>query len=212
MVVAEDQASSIQLDTNLGTNVEPPPEAGWRETSSFDEVLFSSRSQCWRCGRIITQAGRLVGVHGRWWPYYGSWFQVYWDMALRPLKRDRCELYFHKPLGSKDFLCLSYVHSGARTSLSSFYLATLVLDEIARVKGSKAIVCNVTNHRISDRLMERWGWQAHCQKWRGRHFIKRFYGHYPKIAPYWRSRLTIDNDYGIAFGDPAATSNDADRS
>jgi hypothetical protein len=75
--------------------------------------------------------------------------------------------------------------------LSTFYAATLVLDEIARLRDANAIVCNVTNVRISDRLMRRWGWEEHCQQWMGRHFIKRFYGHFPDIPSSWRERLNL---------------------
>jgi hypothetical protein len=125
-----------------------------------------------------------------------------WDVNFRPLKSDRCELFYYQPLGSPGYLCLSYVRSGARTSLGSFYLATLALDAIARVRRTKAILCHVTNDRISDRLMHRWGWQPHCHHWKGRHYIKRFYGDYPEPAPHWRHRLGIDNDelgnYGTA--------------
>jgi hypothetical protein len=66
-----------------------------------------------------------------------------------------------------------------------------MLDEIARIKGAHAIVCHVTNGRISDRLLRRWGWEAHCLNWKGRHFIKRFYGRYADIPNHWRSRLML---------------------
>jgi len=121
--------------------------------------------------------------------------QVVWDMHVRPVRGDRCELFYHQPIGNPGYLSLSYVHSGARTSLSTVYLAGLVLDEIARLHRAHAIVCHVTNDRITDRLMQRLGWQAHCQQWSGRHFIKRFYGDYPDLSPHWRQRLMNDNQH-----------------
>lgn len=147
----------------------------------------------WRCGRIVTEAGRLLGVFGRRWPHYGNWLQVIWDLHFRPVERDRCEVFYHQPLASPKFLTLSYVHAGARTSISTLYLAALVLDEIARIRKADAIVSHVTNDRITDRLMQRWGWEPHCLKWRGRHFIRRFYGSYPDLPTHWRNRLAIDN-------------------
>ena len=74
----------------------------------------------------------------------------------------------------------------------TLYAASLVLDEVARLRRSQAIVCNVTNRRISDRLMQRWGWEEHCQQWSSRHFIKRLYGEYPEISSSWRERLRLD--------------------
>jgi hypothetical protein len=151
----------------------------------------SQQLEALRAGHVVVQGGRLVAVYARWWPYLGNHLRAAWDQRFRQSEIDRCELFFHAPLGSSQFLTLSYIHSGETTSLASVYAATLVLDEIARIKRSLAIVCNVTNDRISDRLLERWGWEAHCQSWSGRHFIKRFYGQYPQIAEIWKTRLTM---------------------
>lgn len=166
--------------------------AGW----GLPPVTHVARKHDWlarrRAGRIVTQDGKLRAVYGRWWPYGGNMLQVQWDLLFRTMPVDRCELFFHAPLACPNFLTLDYVHSGPSTSLSTFYAATLVLDEIAKIKRSAAIVCHVTNQRISDRLLERWGWQAHCPNWKGRHFIKRLYGQYAPIPSQWRTRLTLD--------------------
>lgn len=156
-----------------------------------DIVSDAARIASWRCGRIVTESGRLVGIYGRWWPHLGNWLQVLWDQHIRTAQRDRCTLFYHQPIQSPNYLTLSYIQSGARTSLSTFFLSTLVLDEIAKIRGADAIVCNVTNDRITNRLMERWGWQPHCLHWKGRHFIKRFYGNYSDLPPNWRERLVV---------------------
>lgn len=147
-----------------------------------------------RCGRIVAERGQLEAVYGRWWPYIGSLLQTWIDKRFRLVTSDRCELYYHAPLTSSKFLTLSYVRSGPKTSLSTFYASTLVLDEIARLRRANAIVCNVTNVRITDRLMQRWGWEEHCQDWAGRHFIKRLYGEYQTIKPFWRQRLRMGSE------------------
>lgn len=166
--------------------------AGWGMTpvtaiASSREVLRQRRA-----GRIVTRSGRLQAVYGRWWPYSGNLLRVQLDTLFPSSDEDRCELFYHVPSSAAGFVTLDYVHSGPRTSLASCYAATLVLDEIATLKQSNAIVCHVTNRRISDRLLTRWGWQAHCQHWKGRHFIKRLYGNYPAIPPHWRKRLCLD--------------------
>jgi hypothetical protein len=61
----------------------------------------------------------------------------------------------------------------------------IVLDEIARLKGSDAIVAEVRNLRISNRLLHRWGWESHLPTSRRRHYIKRFYGSYPDPHAAW---------------------------
>ena len=145
-----------------------------------------------RAGRIVTHAGRLVAVYGRWWPHAGNLLQVHWDQYWRSLPSDFCELYYHAPWSVPNYLTVDYVRSGRGTSLSSLYAATLALDAIAQVRQSAAIVCHLSNSRLSDRLLRRWGWQPHCEHWHGRHFIKRFYGQYPEIPAAWRQRLTVD--------------------
>jgi hypothetical protein len=144
-----------------------------------------------RAGQIVVQSGALVAVYGRWWPYLGNHLRAAWDQRFRQTEEDRCELFYHAAISSPQFLTLSYIHSGERTSVASVYAATLILDEIARLKRTLAIVCNVTNDRISDRALARWGWESHCHGWSGRHFIKRFYGEYPPISNSWRTRLTM---------------------
>ena len=143
----------------------------------------------WRAGCIATADGRLVRIERRWIPYKASRLRVWWDRSRRKTSRIECELFFHHARGNGDFLVLGYVRSHRRASLASFYCATLVLDEIARIKRCGAIVADVTNDRLSDRLLERWGWQRHCHSWRGRHFIKRFYGTYPAVPAAWVSRI-----------------------
>ncbi len=144
-----------------------------------------------RAGHIVVQHGQLVAVFGRWWPYLGNHLRAAWDQRFRQTSEDHCELFYHTAISSPQFLTLSYLHSGEKTSVSSVYAATLVLDEIARLKSSLAIVCNVTNDRISDRALARWGWESHCHAWTGRHFIKRFYGEYPPIPAIWKTRLRM---------------------
>lgn len=149
--------------------------------------LLASRSY----GRIVTENASLVGIYGRWWPYLGDMFQVALDQAFRNCKRDRCELYYHQAIGSPGFLTLSYIRSGPETRAATCYAAMLILDEVARIRNANALVANVTNSRITDRLAERWGWERHCLNWKGRHFIKRFYGVYPELPQGWRSKLSI---------------------
>ncbi len=146
-----------------------------------------------RQGCIVIRQSELSAIFGRRWAYTGNLLTVAIDSRLRRIERDVCELYYHESRWAPGFLTLDYIRSGPDTTLSTFYAATLVLDEIARLKKSSAIVANVTNSRISERLMERWNWQRHCLGWFGRHYIKRFYGQYPAIEPVWRERLGMES-------------------
>ncbi len=130
---------------------------------------------------IETVDGELRSVTLRPWPKMISWPEV-WPVRSRFHGRgqaDRCLLYYNQPRGMPQFLALKYVVSTAGTRYATFRAALQVLDAIAQIKQTDAIVCDAANTRLSDRFMERQGWEAHKpQRWR-RNFIRRFYGKYP---------------------------------
>jgi hypothetical protein len=138
-----------------------------------------------RYGVIEVAEGRLVGVHLRPWPKLVCLAGAAWlnDWLRRSTPSDRCWLYYNHPRTAPDYLSLMYVVSNRGGTLASLRGAARVLEEIARLKGSHAIVCEVRNARISERLLARWGWERHVAGSRRRHFIRRFYGHFPPPAP-----------------------------
>ncbi len=146
-------------------------------------------------GVIEIRNGQLHAIHFRPWPKIISTIEVYWlgNWTHRRLKSDRCLLYFNQPQGHREFLTLKYIVTSKSTSYRSFYQATVILDQIARIKNSDAIVTDVINRRISDRLLQRLGWTKHCLKRPGRPYIKRFYGQYPDNTWNPDEELTIAN-------------------
>ena len=105
--------------------------------------------------------------------------QVWWQGRFGRGDDEVCWLDYHQPWGMPRFLTLDYIHSGRRAGYRTFLGACHVLDEIARLRGAVAIVAHVSNASISDRLLQRLGWQRHLQHWSGRHWIRRFYEGYP---------------------------------
>jgi hypothetical protein len=101
----------------------------------------------------------------------------------RRCAEDRIRLYYNQPRRAANFLVLKYVQSGRKTTLATLVRGLAVLDEIARLKASDALLCDVSNRRISSRLLRRYGWEPHCPAWFHRHYIKRFYGVYPSRPP-----------------------------
>src|SRR3569623_414125 len=99
--------------------------------------------------------------------------------AHRRHQGDRCWLYYNLPRKHRNFLALKLVFSSQNATLASFHGALEVLEEVAQIKQIDALLCDVANTRISDRLLARWGWEPHKpQRWH-RNYIKRFYGEYP---------------------------------
>lgn len=134
-----------------------------------------------RYGVIEATAGTLRCIELRPLPKLISLPEV-WPVRWKFHGRgpaDRCRLYYNQPLGSPNFLALKYIVSTERTSYATFRAVLAALDVVAAIKRTDAIVCDAANIRLSDRLMQRWGWEPHKpQRWH-RNFIRRFYGEYP---------------------------------
>ena len=107
----------------------------------------------------------------------GIHFIGQWRHRHRP--GDSIRIFYDQPWRFPNFLALKYAESTAGTSMGTLTRALAVLDEIARLKHSDALLCDVTSGRITTRLLSRWGWEPHCPSWLHRHYIKRFYGVYP---------------------------------
>ena len=134
-----------------------------------------------RYGVIEVAGGSFVSLQLRPWPKLISIPEVIWmgKMANQTQRRDRCWIYYNQPMGHSRFLTLQYIVSSLGTTLRTFRASLIMLDEVARLKQIDAIVGDLTNNRISDRLLERWGWEHHLPNSRRRNVIKRFYGEYP---------------------------------
>ena len=138
-------------------------------------------------GVIEMLDGRLHGIHLRPWPKLVSASEValFGNGFHHRTEGNRCWLYYNQPRRVANFLALKYIVSSRHCTFKTFRGATIILDEIARLKRTDAIVCEVRNLRISDRLLKRWGWQQHLETSRHRHFIKRFYGQYGDPSAAW---------------------------
>jgi hypothetical protein len=135
-------------------------------------------------GVVEIAGGSLRAIHLRPWPKLLSLSEL-WPVRWRYHARgeaDRCLLFYNQPRRQPNFLALKYIVSTTGTSYRTFRAALVVLDAIAKLKRTDAIVCDVANLRISDRLLARLGWEAHKpQRWH-RNFIRRFYGTYPAVT------------------------------
>ncbi len=131
-----------------------------------------------RYGMIEVADGRLRRVVLRPFPKIVSIFEplVLGRWRHRCVPGDRVRIYYNQPLRHSNFLALKYAESTRGARYGSLVCAMAVLDEIARLKGSDALLCDAANRRVSERLLRRWGWAPHCPSRRHRHFIKRLNG------------------------------------
>ena len=129
-----------------------------------------------RYGVIEAVDGRVSRIVLRPFPTLVSLPEIWICGGLRHryLSGDRCLLYYNQPLRFSNFLVLKYVVSSRAGSLASIGRALETLDEIARLKQSQALLCDLANGRISAEMIARLGWEPHCPSRWHRHFIKRF--------------------------------------
>jgi len=153
-----------------------------------------------RYGVIEIVDGRLTRIVFRPFPKLVSvWESLVLGAWFHRRAGDRCYLYFNQPLQSPKYLALKYAVSHRDTTLRSFFAGLRVLDQIAEIKSSDAIVADAANLRISERLLTRLGWQRHTNSRWHRNYIKRFYGEYPAVdresqfAVLAEQRATIDS-------------------
>ncbi len=134
-----------------------------------------------RFGVIEALNGEFRSVVFRPWP---TWVSIPEVLFLAPWvrrcrQRDRCLLYFDQPWRQPNYLAVKYLLTFGGTSYASVVAARQAVDEVARIKRSDALVCQVSNKRLNGRIMKRWGWEPLNDSPRCTLFVRRFYGEYP---------------------------------
>ena len=139
-----------------------------------------------RHGMIEAIGGEFARVELRPWPTLTSLGGVFFAGKLRHrlIQGDHCRLFYDQPRRHPAYLAVKYIVSCKGTSYRTCRRVVEVLDEIARIKQTDALMCELATWRISREMMVRSGWEPHeVSRWR-RHYIKRFYGEYPP-RPAW---------------------------
>jgi hypothetical protein len=156
----------------------------------FDDITdLHAQSEPIRQGRhgmIEAVAGEFLRVQLRPFPRLISLpeIAVLGRYRHRRVPADHCRLFYDQPRRFPNFLAVKYLVSGRGTSYQTLLRCLQALDEIARIKQTDALLCDLANARISDRSARRHGWEPHCPRAWHRNFIKRFYGVYPE-PPEW---------------------------
>lgn len=127
----------------------------------------------WRYGTIVLRNGSLDSIHARWWPRWGTVFGAISDQVVRVLPRDECRFHYAFPRRSPGFMSLLYVHAGEKTSYRTFHQGIVAIEAIANIHRALAIVCHVTNDRLTHRMMTRWGYETHAKNLGAHHYIRR---------------------------------------
>jgi hypothetical protein len=145
-----------------------------------------------RYGIIEMAEGRFRSIRLRPFPKIVSapGILLFGNAFHRHFSGDRLWLYYNQPRRFPNFLVLKYIVSNRQTGYASLARALDMLDEIARLKRSDALLCDAGNWRLDAKLFARWNWVPHSPSRWHRHYIKRFYGEYPPRAK-WLEELFI---------------------
>lgn len=120
----------------------------------------------------IDPTNRVV-LRTRWWPRFASSWDVAKDEVTRPAPFGICEVYYSIPQRCPSFLTVNYLRCGERTSYSTLLRAVKLTEFIASQNQLHAIVCQAISRRLSERLLNRWGYVRHAAKVGSNHFIRR---------------------------------------
>jgi hypothetical protein len=127
----------------------------------------------WRYGEVVLRNGRVVSIQARWWPRWGTVWGAMVDRVVRSLPEDECRFYYSFPRSAPGYMSLLYVHAGEKTYYQTFHQGIEAMDAIAGLRKARAIVCQVTNDRLNDRMMTRWGYVKHAENLGDNHYIRR---------------------------------------
>ena len=115
----------------------------------------------------------FLEIRKRFWPRLASYWDVFWDEKISKGNVNSCHVFFSFPRKAPGFLTVNYFRTGAQTEYSTILFATQVIEQIARIRACRAIVCQVISKRISERLMKRWGYVPHAKSLGAGHYIRR---------------------------------------
>ena len=154
-------------------------------------------------GVIEARGGRFLRVRLRPFPKFASVPEIllFGEAYHQYVRTDRCVLYYNQPRRFPNFLAAKYLVSGHGARVATVRRVLEALDEIARLKGSDALLCDAGNWRLSTAIMVRLGWEPHCPSRWHRFFIRRFYGSYPPPVD-WIAGRTGGTGVGTALVSP----------
>jgi hypothetical protein len=148
-------------------------------TSLIDDAEILRRR---RFGVIDVRNGQLESIRLRPWPKFVSIVGVAWgQLSHAHVPGDHLRLFYNQPFRYPNFLALKFAVSARDTTLATVHRALAVLDEIAHIKHSDALLCDAANFRLSSAMLARFGWEPHATNRWHRNYIKRFYGQYPRL-------------------------------
>lgn len=137
------------------------------------EITVGRNVVGWRYGVIEVRDGREYNIRRRWIPKIPNLCQAWIDRKWRRLPNTDLRIYYNLPLSSPGFLVLAYALSGRNGTLATLRMGLRVLDEVGKLHRVQAIVCHATEPKLTEKVMEYFGYVRHAPQLKGHHYIKR---------------------------------------
>ena len=144
----------------------------WEPSSSANED-FLLRTTASRFAQLSLFSDGSISHQSRWFPRWASQWDIAKDETKRSAPTGECRVFYSFPIRTPGFMAINYLTSGEQTSYRTLLLGVQVLEEIARSRKSIAIVCQAYSDRLTERLMNRWGYVRHALSLGDNHYIRR---------------------------------------
>jgi hypothetical protein len=109
----------------------------------------------------------------RWVPPLASRWDVLVD-TLRPRAAEgECRVFYAFPLRTPGFMAVQYLLCGPQTPYATLRRSVEIVSWIAQARRCQAVVCQAISDRLSERVMNRWGYVPHAKTLGPGHYIHR---------------------------------------
>lgn len=113
------------------------------------------------------------GFVPRWVPRFASRWDVLLDTSSPRAIAREARVYYAFPWRSPGFMAVQYLVCGHQTSYATLRHCVEIVAWIARARGCQAVVCQAISDRLSERVMNRWGYVQHAKTLGPGHYIHR---------------------------------------
>lgn len=147
------------------------PRLATNGVCSFTDLECDFLSKLWAAEVLVNVSS--FTIQKRLWPRIASSLDVIWDEKSSAGEPNSCRVFLSFPKRAPGYMTVNYLRTGPDTEYRILARATKIVDQIAIVRNCQAIVCQVISRRISERLLQRWGYVPHAKSLGNGHFIRR---------------------------------------
>lgn len=109
----------------------------------------------------------------RWAPRFASRWDVLVDTWRPRANTGECCVFYAFPWRTPGYMAVQYLVCGQQTPYATLRRSVEIVSWIARARRCHAVVCQAISDRLSERVMNRWGYVRHAKTLGPSHYILR---------------------------------------